>query len=108
MEIKEGTLGIIEASLKYFDGSTEELSDFVKQHINKKSQEQRQELIDKRAHLENCLEKQKLLEEEKIRIEADCAKANLHKNRLRYFNTEYKNEIFGLQKQIFEVETGKI
>ena len=104
-DVQKGILGVIQASLKYFSSVESSLSDNAKKHISKKSQDQKSELEECKYTLQQLQDKLRLLEEEKFRIEAESGRINLKKNKLVYYNTEYKNEIFTLQKELFEIES---
>ena len=104
-DVQKGILGVIQASQTYFSSLESELSDKAKRHISKKSQDQKCELEDSRFQLQQLQERLKSLEDEKFRIEGECGKINLKKSKLAYYNTEYKNEIFALQKELFELES---
>ena len=90
-KIKPGVLGILDASLKYFDCY---------------NQEMQLELEEKKNILEGYLKQLKEVKEEKIRIENECSKFQMKMTKLSYFNNQCKKEIFSLQEKIFEIETG--
>ena len=106
-DIRPGVLGVIDAALKYFQSNNSHLSDSAKKHIGKKSQDEQQEIQEKKALLEMILSNLKELEEEKSKIESECLKVHSKKTQLLYYNHLYNNEIFFLQKKILEIEAGR-
>lgn len=106
-ELKSGILGVIAASLGYFSSAESTLSDKARKHISKKSHDQKIELEELQNLLAQLIEKQKNLEDEQLKIETEYSRINLIKNKLSYYSNEYRNEIFTLQNQLFELETRK-
>jgi predicted nucleic acid-binding Zn-ribbon protein len=106
MELRQGILGIIDASLNYFDSNSSSLSESAKNHIGKKSQDAKSELEEKKKLLQSLETQLANLEEERIRIENESDRIRLKKTEAVYYNNIHTNQLFNLQKKIFELETG--
>jgi tryptophan 2,3-dioxygenase len=105
-EIKKGVLGVLDAALAYFHSVPSELSEKAKRHISRKSQDEQSELAECRQQLQSLTDRSLQLCEEKKQIEAELSKVQFRKSTVHYYNTEYNNELFGLQQSLMELEAG--